>query len=115
MILFSSLWELYSHHFLWEMFSIPRNILYPGIKFSKLVTNIGMYVFMILFPGIRDGNRPGQAFFLNKEGLGCFRSLFSLIGQSTSHSKRLLILLGRLIQVNMNNIIYYYIIFCTLN
>ena len=52
MNLFPSPWELYSHPFPWEIFSIPRNILYPGIKFSKLVTNIGLCIFMILFPGI---------------------------------------------------------------
>jgi len=56
MILFPSPWELYSHHFLWKKFSIHRNILCPGIKFSKLVTNIGMYVFMILFTGIYNYN-----------------------------------------------------------
>jgi len=32
------------------------NILYPGIKFSKLVTNINIYVFMILFSEIYDYN-----------------------------------------------------------
>jgi len=37
-------------------FSIPRNILYPGIKFSKLVTNIGIYISIILFPGINKYN-----------------------------------------------------------
>jgi hypothetical protein len=56
MILFSFPWELYSHNFLWENFSIPRNILYLGIKFSELVTNIDMYVFMILFPKIYNYN-----------------------------------------------------------
>jgi len=28
-----------------EFFSIPMNILYPGIKFSKLVTNIDIYIY----------------------------------------------------------------------
>jgi len=57
------------------MFSIPRNILYPGIKFSKLVTNIGMYVFMILFPGIRDGNRPGRP-------IGAYGLAYDRLGQA---------------------------------
>jgi len=35
MNLFSSLCELYSHHFLWKKISIPSNILYPRIKFNK--------------------------------------------------------------------------------
>jgi len=39
-------------------------------------------------------DRPEQAFFLNREGLGFFRSLFSLKGQATDHSKSLLSLLG---------------------
>ena len=56
MNLFPSSWELYSHPLPWEKFSIPRNILYPGIKFSKLVTNIGIYIPIILFPGINKYN-----------------------------------------------------------
>jgi len=52
MNLFPSLWELYSHPFPWEIFSIPVNILYPGIKFNKLVTNIDLCIFMILFSRI---------------------------------------------------------------
>jgi len=56
MNLFSSLWELYSHHFLWEKISILRNNLYPGIKFSKLVTNIDIYISIILFPKINKYN-----------------------------------------------------------
>jgi len=56
MNLFSSPWELYSHPFPWENFSIPRNILYLGIKFSKLVTNMGIYIPIILFPGINKYN-----------------------------------------------------------
>jgi len=55
-MLFSSPWELYSHPFPWKNFSIPSNILYPGIKFSKLVTNIGIYIPIILFPGINKYN-----------------------------------------------------------
>jgi len=43
---FSSSWELYSHPFLWEIFSIPRNILYPGIKFSKLMMHVYFYDFI---------------------------------------------------------------------
>jgi len=39
--------------------------------------------------------RPDQTFFLNKEDLAFFRSLFSLKGQATGHSKSLLGLLGR--------------------
>jgi len=56
MNLFPSPWELYSHPFLWEKFSIPKKVLYPGIKFSKLVTNIGMRIPIILFPGIYKYN-----------------------------------------------------------
>jgi len=56
MNLFPSPWELYSHPFPWEIFSIPRNILYPGIKFSKLVTNIDIYIPIILFPEINKYN-----------------------------------------------------------
>jgi len=32
------------------------NILYPEIKFSKLVTNIDMYISIILFPEIYECN-----------------------------------------------------------
>jgi len=56
MYLFPSSWELYSHPFLWEKISIPRNVLYRGIKYSKLVTNIGMYISIVLFPGIYEYN-----------------------------------------------------------
>jgi len=56
MNLFPSPWELYSHPFPWDNFSIPRNILYPRIKFSKLLTNIGIYIPIILFPGINKYN-----------------------------------------------------------
>ena len=58
MNLFPSPWELYSHPFSWENFSITRNILYPGIKFSKLVTNIDIdiYISIILFSGINKYN-----------------------------------------------------------
>jgi len=56
MNLFLSPWELYSHPFSWENLPIPRNISYLGIKFSKLVTNIGMYIFIILFQGIYNYN-----------------------------------------------------------
>jgi len=44
-----------------------------------------------------QGPTIGQArlFFLNREGLGFFRSLFSLKGRATCHSKSLLSLLGR--------------------
>jgi len=56
MNVFSSAWELYSHPFLWEKFSIPRNVLYPRIKFSKLVTNIDMYISIVLFPEIYERN-----------------------------------------------------------
>jgi len=37
-------------------FSIPRNILYSGIKSSKLVTNMDIYIFIILFPEINSYN-----------------------------------------------------------
>jgi hypothetical protein len=59
------------------------------------------------FIAFRDVNRPGrptgvygqarsgQTFFLNREGLCFFRSLFSLKCQAESHSKSLLGLLGR--------------------
>jgi len=33
-----------------------RNILYPGIKFSKLVTSIGICISIILFSGINKYN-----------------------------------------------------------
>jgi len=56
MNLFSSPWELYSHCYLWKKISIPRNVLYPGIKFSKLVTNIDMCIPIILFSGIYKYN-----------------------------------------------------------
>jgi len=56
MNLFSSSWELYSHHFLWENFPIPINVLYPEIKFSKLVANIGMHIYILLFSGIYEYN-----------------------------------------------------------
>jgi len=56
MNLFPSPSELYSHSFPWEIFSISRNILYPGIKFSKLVTSIGIYIAIILFSGINKYN-----------------------------------------------------------
>jgi len=39
-------------------------------------------------------DRLGQTFFLNREGLNFFKSLFNLIGQATGHSKSLLGLLG---------------------
>jgi len=39
-------------------------------------------------------DRPDQTFFLNREDLGFFRSLFSLKSQVTCHSKSLLGLLG---------------------
>jgi len=32
------------------------NVLYPEIKFSKLVTNIGMYISIVLFSGINEYN-----------------------------------------------------------
>jgi hypothetical protein len=47
-----------------------------------------------LRPSLRQA-RSGQTFFLNREGLGFLKSLFSLIGQATGHSKSLLGLLGR--------------------
>jgi hypothetical protein len=56
MKLFPSSWELYSHPFLWEKFSIPRNVLYPGIQFSKLVTNMCMHISILLFQGIYKYN-----------------------------------------------------------
>jgi len=56
MNLFSSPWELYSHPFSSKFFSILRNISYPRIKFSKLVTNIDIYEFMILFQRIFNYN-----------------------------------------------------------
>ena len=49
MNLFSSSWELYSTLFFGNFFSIPKNILYQRINFSKFVTNIVMYIFIILF------------------------------------------------------------------
>ena len=54
MNLFSSSWELYSHHFFLENYSILGNTLYPKIKFSKFVTNIG--IFLNLFSGIYKYN-----------------------------------------------------------
>jgi len=39
-----------------EMFFFFRNLLYPGIKFNKLVTNIGMYISIILFMEIYKYN-----------------------------------------------------------
>ncbi|AES87104.1 hypothetical protein MTR_4g021280 [Medicago truncatula] len=65
-----------------------------------------------IFPIIsltKDGNRPGrptwtyglaydmldQTFFLNRECLDFFRSLFNLKGQASCHSKSLLGLLGQ--------------------
>jgi len=56
MNLFTSPWELYSYLFPREFFSIPRNLLYLGIKFSKIVTNIGIYIPIILYPGIKNYN-----------------------------------------------------------
>jgi len=46
--------ELYSHPFLWEKISIPGNILYLRIKFSKLVTNIDKYIYIVLVLGIYE-------------------------------------------------------------
>jgi len=40
----------------WKKISIPKNILYAGIKFSKLVTNIDIYISIILFSGINKYN-----------------------------------------------------------
>ena len=56
MNLFPSPLELYFHPFPWENFSIPQEHFIPGIKFSKLVTNIGIYIPIILFPGINKYN-----------------------------------------------------------
>jgi len=52
MNLFPSSWELYSHLFFGKFFYIPRSVLYPGIKFSKFVTNIAIHISIFLFPGI---------------------------------------------------------------
>jgi len=40
-------------------------------------------------------DRPDQTFFLNREGLGFFLSLFNLKEKATCHSKSFLSLLGR--------------------
>ena len=56
MNLFPSPWELYSHHFLWETFYISKNVLYPGIKFSKLATNIDMHISIFLLQKIYEYN-----------------------------------------------------------
>jgi len=56
MNLFQSSYELYSHPFLWEKFSIPKNVLYEVMKFIKPITNIRMHISIVLFLGIYEYN-----------------------------------------------------------
>jgi len=51
-----------------------------------LEMGIGQTGLQGLRPSLRQA-RSGHAFFLNREGLGFFKSLFSLKGQATRHSK----------------------------
>jgi len=88
----------------------------PTFAFTKFKPNkvgVGFLFLVIIILWVlhttRDRNRPGQpigtydltydmlgqTFFLNREDLGFFKSLFSLIGQATGHSKSLLGLFGR--------------------
>jgi len=51
--------------FFWEIFSIPRNILYLGIKFNKFVTIIHIYISIILFTGINKYNLKQTHLIIN--------------------------------------------------
>jgi len=75
------------------------HLLNESKKIFSFIITIGectMGTCQVGLQGPRPSLRQTILFFLNRESLGFFRSIFNLKGRATCHSKSLLGLLGRL-------------------